>query len=162
MFPVSFGKNKTELAMKVSNKLNTIFQWLTASGMVVNESKTELCVFYKLDCAPLIIELNGKFLISKKTINVLGVTFDSKIQWAPRVANCISKSTKALNAIKLIKRFFTKKELLQLVTSNFFSILYYNSEVWHLPTLSSKIEQKLLSASAKAIKTCMYYPDPML
>ena len=61
---------------------------------------------------------------------------------------------KALNAIRLIRKFFTKKELLSLVTSNFYSILYYNSEIWHLPILKSTLKQNLLSASAKALRVC--------
>ena len=43
-----------------------------------------------------------------------------------------------------------------------FSILYYNSEIWHLPTLKTELKQKLISISARAIKTCMYYPDNMI
>ena len=39
------------------------------------------------------------------------------------------------------------------------SILYYNSEIWHLPTLKQELKQKLISISARAIKTCMFYPD---
>ena len=74
-------------------------------------------------------------------VNVLRVIFDSKLQWAPQVANCISKSLSALNAIRLIKKFFTKKELLQLVTSNVFSI-------WHLPSLKTQLKTKLMNASA--------------
>ena len=50
--------------------------------------------------------------------------------------------------------FLQKKELLSLVTSNFYSILYYNSEIWHLPTLKSTLKQNLLSASAKALRVC--------
>ena len=161
-FPVVFGKDKTVLAARMKVKLETIFLWLTKSGMIVNESKTCLCVFFKHDCTPLIIEINGKFLISHKTINVLGVIFDSKLQWGAQVANCVSKSLSALNAVKLIKKFFTKRELLQLVTSNFYSILYYNSEIWHLPSLNNNLKAKLMSASARALKVCMYYPDPMI
>ena len=37
---------------------------------------------------------------------------------------------------------------------NFYSILYYNSEVWHLPTLKTTLKQSLLSASAKALRVC--------
>ena len=51
---------------------------------------------------------------------------------------------------------------LQLVTSNVFSILYYNSEIWHLPSLKTELKQKLISISARAIRTCMYYPDNMI
>ena len=46
------------------------------------------------------------------------------------------------------------KELLQLITSNYYSILYYNSEIWHLPSLNVNLKQKLLSSSAKAIRMC--------
>ena len=58
-------------------------------------------------------------------------------------------------AIKLIRRFFTTKELLQLITSNFFSILYYNSEIWHIPSLKCNLKSRILSSSAKAIKMCV-------
>ena len=43
-----------------------------------------------------------------------------------------------------------------------FTVLYYNSEIWHLPNLKYKLKKKLTSVSAKAIKTCMYYPDHMV
>ena len=43
------------------------------------------------------------------------------------------------------------------MTSNFYSILYYNSEIWHLPSLKSNLKQCLLSASAKALTICLEY-----
>ena len=76
-------------------------------------------------------------------------------------ANKINKANKALHAIKLIKKYFTQAEILTLITTNFFSILYYNSEVWHLPTLKPEIKQHLLSASANALKLAQHYPDRM-
>ena len=60
------------------------------------------------------------------------------------------------------KKFFTKTELLQLVTANVFSVLYYNSEIWHLPNLKTELKKKLISISARPIKVCMYYPDNMI
>ena len=44
-------------------------------------------------------------------------------------------------------------------TSNFFSVLYYNLEIWQLNSLKSTLKQKLLSASAKALKSCMKLAD---
>ena len=41
-----------------------------------------------------------------------------------------------------------------LITSNFYSVLYYNSEIWNIPTLNVDAKQKLLSASANALKIC--------
>ena len=33
---------------------------------------------------------------------------------------------------------------------------------WHLPSLKVCLKEKLMSALAKALKVCMYYPDPMI
>ena len=41
----------------------------------------------------------------------------------------------------------------------FCSILYYNSEIWHLPTLIATLKQSLLSASAKALRVCIKSND---
>ena len=46
---------------------------------------------------------------------------------------------------------------MKIVTLNFYSILYYNSEIWHLQSLKSNLKQSLLSASAKALKICLKY-----
>ena len=105
------------------------------------------------------INLNNKVIKSNNTINVLGVIFDSELQWADHIAHAITKSNSALNAIRIIKRFFTRKELFELIKSNFYSLLYYNSEIWHLPLLKSTLKQKLLSASAKALKVCWKSPS---
>ena len=58
--------------------------------------------------------------------------------------------------------YFTNQELVGLVTSNFYLILFYNSEVWHIPSLKSNLKQQLLSASARALKVCMTNPDLMI
>ena len=54
------------------------------------------------------------------------------------VTNPIKKANGALNAIKLIKKYFTNLELVGLVTSNYYSVLFYNSEIFkNLVILSS-------------------------
>ena len=81
--------------------------------------------------------------------------FDSKLQWSDHIAHAIKRSTKALNGVKLIRIFFTQNELNTLAASNFFSILYYNSEIWQLPSFKATLKQKLLSSSAKALRVCL-------
>ena len=87
-------------------------------------------------------------------MNVLGVAFDSKLNWNTQIANTITRANKALNAIKLIRKFFNNRELLSLITSNYYSILYYNSEIWHLPSNTFNSKKQILSASAKPLKLC--------
>ena len=66
-----------------------VTKWLKDSGLVVNEGKTEICLFYKSDHPPIEIRINDKLIKSKKTINVLGVLFDSKLQWCEQVSQAI-------------------------------------------------------------------------
>jgi hypothetical protein len=79
-----------------------------------------------------------------KEINVFGVVFYSKMQWNSQVCKCIKKANKSLCALKLISKYFNTTELFQLLTYNAFSILYYNSEVWHLPSLNQSLQKNFL------------------
>ena len=90
-------------------------------------------------------------------MKVLGVIFDSKMQCKCLKSN--KKATSALHAIRLIKHHFTSLELRTLITSNFYSILFYNSEVWHLPKLNTVLVKNLLTASANALKLCTPFYD---
>ena len=88
-------------------------------------------------------------------MNVLGVVFDSKLNWSTHVAQTIVKAKRALIALRLIKRFFSISEMRTLLDANFYSILYYNAVIWLTPHLSSDLKQNLLSISANALRTCL-------
>ena len=111
-------------------------------------------IFHKNESRPFTINLKGKHVTSKPSMNVLGITFDAKLHWDNQFCLAITKSHKALCAINMIRKCFTNKELLQVVTANFYSVLYYRSEIWHIPSLKTSLKQKLLSASSLALKTC--------
>ena len=96
------------------------------------------------------------------SINVLGVLFDSKLTWSDHVATTLLKTNKALCAIKLIRKFFTTKELVQIATATVYSILYYNSKIWHLQSLKQSLKQRILSSSASVLKACMKYNSRMI
>ena len=91
--------------------MEIVTKWLIGSGMKVNESKTELCLFHHKDTTPIIISINGVDVMSKTHMGVLGVIFDQKLQWGDQITSCLSKANKALTAIKLIRGFFNTKEL---------------------------------------------------
>ena len=136
----------------MEEKLEMMTKWLRDSGLVVNDEKTEICLFYKHDHPTIELRLYNKTVKSKSSINVLGVIFDSKLQWINQVAQVITKSKQALHAIRIVSKYMNKLEIKQLLTSNFFSILYYNCEIWLMPSLSPALKQHLLAASAWALK----------
>ena len=146
--------NITQLKEDMSYHLEQIITWLKGSGLKVNQNKTEICIFHKNSCEVSNIMVDGTIVQTSDSINVLGVEFDSKLQWSKHISKTIKKAYKSLHAIKIIKKFFNKNELNMLITSNFYSILYYNSEIWHLPTLNTKLKSNIRTASANALKIC--------
>ena len=54
---------------------------------------------------------------------------------------------------------FKKYEILQLLTANYYSVLYFNSEIWHIPSLSYQLKKYLMSASANPLKICTKYVE---
>ena len=57
----------------MERRLEMITKWLKDSGLIVNEEKTEICLFHKRDHQTVIVTINGKQVRTKKNINVLGV-----------------------------------------------------------------------------------------
>ena len=121
----------------------------------MNEGKTELCLFHKNDKPPITIQISNSQVTSKKQINVLGVLFDSKLNWNSHVSQSIAKAKKALFALRLLKRNFNNQEMRMLLDSYFYSTLYYNSVVWLTPNLCPEMKQSLLSVSAHALRSCL-------
>ena len=154
---VRWNKCIESLIIDMKKSLEAITKWLKESGLKVNESKTEICLFHRSDRKIIIIEINNVQIRSTPQINVLGVTFDSKLQWNEHIAKTIKKSNRNLHAIRIIAKFFKLDELKTFITTNFYSVLYYNSEIWHLPNIAPYLKSLLLSASAKALKLCTSY-----
>jgi hypothetical protein len=90
-------------------------------------------------------------------MNVLGVTFDTKLNWQLHIANAIFKARKALFALRLLKRFFSNDEMRTLLDAHFYSVLYYNAAIWLTPSLSPDMKQNLLSISANALRSCLMH-----
>ena len=75
-------------------------------------------------------------------MNVLGVIFDTKLNWNAHVANAICKAKKSLYALRLLQKIFTDQEMRLLLDSNFYSILYYNSEIWLHQGLNARLKKQ--------------------
>ena len=59
-------------------------------------------------------------------MNVLGVIFDSKLNWGPQLANAICKLRKALFALRLLRKIFNYQEMRLLLDSYFMLFLSKN------------------------------------
>ena len=136
----------------LEKKIKMLTKWLRDSGMTVNEEKTEICLFYNSNVNPVDVTINNITIKSKQSINILGVQFDAKLNCEQHISNTINKAKSTLHGIRLIKRYFNKTELKQLLTSNFYSVLYYSAEIWMIPSLHANLKKHPMSCSAQALK----------
>jgi hypothetical protein len=151
-----------EVVVSLKNSVTNVASWLKSSGLKVNDSKTELCIFHRKTRVQIEIELGGCMIQSKENISILGMTFDCQLRWDEQINNSIKNANRSLFALKVIKNHFNKNELTDLLTSLYFSKLFYGSEVWHLPELNFIQKKKLKNASANALKLCLYNTTPFM
>ena len=48
-FVIDFNLNVNDLVINMQKRLEMIVKWLKDSGLIVNERKTELCLFHRND-----------------------------------------------------------------------------------------------------------------
>jgi hypothetical protein len=98
--------------------------------------------------------ISGLFICvgSSHQLSCLGVIFDNCLSWGRQVDKAIMDSRRSLQAIKVVRRYFSVEETAKLVMSLVYSWLYYASEAWLLPTLKRNLFDRLYSQSGKILK----------
>ena len=99
-----------------------------------------------------LIDTRNTRITTSNTINILGITFDCNLKWNQHYSKTIKDANVNLYAIKRISKFFNKEERTMLITSLFYSKLYYGSEVWHLPDRTVAQNKMIKYASANALR----------
>jgi hypothetical protein len=150
-YTITSARTKENAAAKLGKALTMITLWFKGSGLKVNETKTEITIFYKNNCNPADVLINGTTVRTKDTIKVLGITMDTTLTWQEQVNNTINNVQSKIHAIRKIQRFFNADELLQLLKTYCYPSLYYASNIWLTPSLNVKLKAKLFSSSGKIL-----------
>jgi hypothetical protein len=79
------NKNKEIALRRLQFQIQKAQNWLTSSGLKVNLEKTEIVIFHRTDTATSSIKINEIEISTKKQMSVLGVIFDSKLDWSLQV-----------------------------------------------------------------------------
>jgi hypothetical protein len=140
-YVVCSADSMSNLAELVENTMKVHVQWLRRRGMIVNADKTELMVFQSAE--ELVVNVDDVVIKSKPTMKVLGLEFDSFLTWAPQLNKAMMSCQRMKPALRCLRSKLSRKELLQVITSHYYSRLYYSSEVWY-HSLNAKLKEKLI------------------
>jgi hypothetical protein len=149
---IAVHEERSQALKELEEKLIRAEQWLSGSGLKVNASKTELVIFHKHDSARGSIYLNQIRIDSKAEMKVLGIVFDNRLEWSGQVEKSVQSARQATQALGLVRKYFSNKEMSKLITALVYSRLYYAAQVWLLPNLKKRLMDKLYSQSGKSLE----------
>ena len=132
--------------------MENVTKWLTMSGLKINTSKTEMCIFHRRNLLVRDVILMGTTVKTGNTINVLEMKFGSKLNWNEHVNQAVKGANVCLFGIKMMRKYFSPAETRNMITEVFFSKLYYGAEIWHFTGLARDLHKILKYASANALK----------
>jgi hypothetical protein len=154
-YVITHGKTLEEATRATEVSIASHVAFLRKIGMVVNSSKTELLYLHrKKSDEPCAIECEGKTIHAAKSIKALGVIVTDTLDWTDHVDQVIDRTSHTIRRIRFLSKWLTKDELLQLVTSQYFGIVYYASPVW-MGSLKATNWRRLNTSHYRAIRSAL-------
>jgi len=120
-------------------------------GMKVNTDKSEVVIFNKTPIRAEVTIGTSK-IMSKSDMRVLGIIFDEHLKWETQIRSILSKCRSKLSVLRRIKKRFTTDQFLKIVTSQYYSNLYYCSSVWLSTETRWILKRMINSAHYKALR----------
>ncbi len=150
-YVVITGGSEDEIKRETERVSKIHVQHLKDLGMKVNETKTEAVIFNKKGHLRMKLRISDVEVSTISDMKVLGMTFNENLKWETQVKNTIAKCNSKLGVLKKLRNKFTEEQFLKIVTSQYYSTLYYGGAVW-LPNISYKDGKLIESAHNKALR----------
>jgi hypothetical protein len=116
-------------------------------------SKSVLDYFSKVSVVcKFLIKLTPKDYVTDSTFPQNIITEEAA---GAHVDKDIFEANRALIAMEILRQHVNKEEQIQLVTSNYFSLLWYNSEVWNMSKVSANTIKTLFFCHRSRIKSVL-------
>ena len=141
----AFASKLSELIDLLQKDSDTAINWFKNNEMLVNPNKFQAIVFKKDSNLENEIQLkiDGKEIKTSKTVKLLGVTIDEKLNFEDHVSSLCKKAAAQLNALGRIQHYLGQKQKESIINSFIYSNFNYCPLVWHFCPAKSvfKIEK---------------------
>ena len=141
------GDNWEETKAVAENTMPKIVDWLKKSGMLVNVSKTEACLFEQRISDPKTVSVMGENVSVSKNVKILGLTFSSDLSWYAHIEKITNTCKKDSHAIKLLRQYLDIDDLTKIVQAKVLSKLWYAAPVWLSKNILKQKEISLLNSA---------------
>jgi len=152
------GKSIKNIQKRVNLDLKFLCQWLNASKISLNASKTELLIFRdprKKINFDVKIKVEGKKIIPSKFVKYLGIYIDNHLSWHQQENNMRTRLARAAGMLCKIRHYVSFETLRMVYFGIFSSILTYGAQIWGQHNRIVKSLQKLQN---RAIRFMNFQP----
>ncbi|XP_025190911.1 uncharacterized protein LOC112591338 [Melanaphis sacchari] len=130
------GSNIKTTSSLMQKSIDSISRWSSETGFIFSPSKCQSILFNRQKKIQILeIKMQGNTLPNTKSLRLLGLIFDHKLNWKEHIKKLKATSSKKLNIIKSVSHFkwgADRKTLLILYNSLIQSILDYGSIIYSL------------------------------
>ena len=126
----SSGDNLDIVINKLEHDLIKTLQWFKVNSLVANPEKFQFMILGANHKVNLCLEINGKRILSKTEIVLLGVTIDSKLNLNKHVEAICKSANIKINALMRLRSMLSEDQKLVLYNSFIMSQFNYCSNVW--------------------------------
>lgn len=165
---ITFSEVVKENESTVSQiELDKVNSWAVANDMRLNPSKCKEIIisFSRSIELPPALTINDSPLERVEYHNVLGVTIQSNLKWDIFIDRIISKASKRLHILRVLKRSgICSTELLKVYIALVRSVLEYCVPVWHtsIPAFLSDEVEKVQKRAFRIIYPDNHYDESLL
>ena len=154
--PYAINSNVDALIESLVNDTSTLIEWFNDNYFKMNADKCHLLVTKHDDDVSVVID--GKTIKGEKSIKLLGINIDNKLDFNDHVSNLCKKVSLKLHALTRISHFMSTDKLRIIMKAFIESQFGYCPLVWmfHSRALNNKIN-KLHERALKLV-----YKDPLL
>jgi len=151
------SSNQQAAQLHLSDRFNILNKWYHSNGLSLNISKSRCIIFsnYNIDNS-LTVDLNSCSIPLSDNITLLGVAFDTHLNFNSHVSNIVKKAMQSIFLLKKIRKYINCEETKLIYTSVIRTRLEYCTT---LLTFTSKANSDRIEACQnKAIRTICCAP----
>ena len=139
--PFTVNKYMDSLLDVLENDTDTLINWFRENYLKLNADKCHLIV--SNHSKDIVINVGGEVIECKKSVKLLGITFDNQLKFNDHVSNICKIASQKLHALARISNYMSQNKLRILMKAFIESQFSYCPLIWmfHSRTLNNKINK---------------------
>ena len=147
--------------MKLQEMTDHLCEWANDNKMVLNIEKCKIMHFVTAK-RPIVlpdIQMNGSSIATVDEAKLLGVTISNDMSWCTHIADMVSRGSRALYMLYIMKKFRPPQEqMVKVYTTYIRPLLEYCAPVFHA-SLTAQQAQQLERVQKRALKIIAGYDN---